>query len=103
MPSWYTDQQKTIYKTINAVYDELAVLIESDYPTSANYWIDNRHNVFAEAHKDCDGYAWIDIYFELYDINGDIIADIDVMETEDKSSKSLKECIVTIVNEYYGE
>lgn len=81
----------------------MAVLIESDYPTSANYWIDNRHNVFAEAHKDYDGYTWIDIYFELYDINGDIIADIDVMETEDRSSKSLKDCIDTIVKEYYGE
>ena len=103
MLNWYVDKQKVINKTINAVYDELEILIDVNYPISANYWIDDRHNVFAETRRDNDGNNWISFYYELSDINGDIIADIHVMDTEDRSPESLKKGIIKIVNEYYGE
>ena len=103
MVNWHTYKQEIIKNTVNAIYGELEFIIDAKHPTTANYWIDNRHNVFAELCNDNNGNSWISIYYELYDVNEDMIGDIDVMDTEDISPESLKECIIAIVNEYYGE
>ena len=103
MMNWHIDKQEIVQKTVNAVYDELEILVDVNYPISANYWIDDRHNVFAETRRDNDGNNWISFYYELSDINGDIIADIHIMDTEDRSPESLKKGIIKIVNGYYGE
>lgn len=103
MLNWYVDKQKIINKTINAVYDELEIIVNVNYPITANYWIDDRHNVLAVTRRDNDGNDGISFYYELSDINGDIIADIHVMDTEDRRPESLKKGVIKIVNEYYGE
>lgn len=106
MTNWFIDKQKTITKFTNAIYDELSVLLEANEQTTANYWIDKTHNVFAEKEND-NRNRWITVYFELYDFKGEQIGDIDVIETLDednpKFAASLLQAIKTIVNEYFYE
>lgn len=102
MINWYQDKQEIIQKTINAIYDEISCVIEPECYSTANYWLDNCHNVFAERCYSNDECDYIEIHYELYDCKEDLIGDIDVLLTEDLSRESLLKCITDIVNEYYG-
>ena len=103
MVNWLCDRQELINKTINAIYDELEAVIYAERYITANYWIDGKHNVFAENCDDNGGDEWIEIHYELYDINEELVGDIDVLLTEDRTPESLRKCIIDIVDEYYYE
>ena len=77
-------------------------LTEDEYE-SANYWIDNTHNVFAFINDNGGGDRWIEIHYELYDCNEDMIGDLLVLDTEDATMEDLLEEVKTIVDAYYGD
>lgn len=99
MTNWFTNKQELMQKTSNAVYDELENLLNGD--ESANHWIDSTHNVFAIVNDNGDDDRWIEIHFELYDANEDIIGDILVLDTEDMSENELRKAVEDVVKEYF--
>ena len=99
MTNWFTNKQELMQKTSNAVYDELENLLNGD--ESANHWIDSTHNVFAMVNDNGDNDRWIEIHFELYDVNADIIGDILVLDTEDVSENELRKAVEDVVKEYF--
>ena len=77
MDNWFMDRNEIKRKTINAIMDELEYLLgELTEGDSANYWLDNTHNVFAFINDNGNGDRWIEIHYELYDCNEDIIGDL---------------------------
>lgn len=106
MTNWFADRQETIDKTVNTIMGELEhlTLFDDDTPAVGNYWIDSTHNVFAFAESNSKDDEWIELHYELYDSRSeDIIGDIDVLCTEDRSVESLRQCVTDIVKMYYGE
>lgn len=104
MINWFVDEQETITRTVNSIFEELRYLTdENSKEDSANHWIDNTHNVFAVVNDNGDGDKWIEIHLELYNFKEDIIGDLIVLDTEDDSLSSLYRCIKKIVREYYRE
>lgn len=101
MTNWHTDKNKSIQKMCNAIYAELECLL-NDY-TTANYWIDSTHNVFAMVNDNGNGDRWIEVHFELYDINENIIGDITVLDTDDINENELRKVIKDIVGKYFYE
>ena len=104
MDNWFVDKNEIKNNTINAIIGELESLVEenAEYKT-ANYWIDNTHNVFAFINDNGDDDRWIEIHYELYDCNEDIIGDLLVLSTEDVTMEDLLKEVRTIVNAYYGD
>lgn len=104
MDNWFVDRNEIKRKTINAIMGELEYLLgELTEGDSANYWIDNTHNVFAFVNDNGGGDRWIEIHYELYDCNEDIIGDLLVLSTEDVTREDLLEEVKTIVGAYYGD
>ena len=104
MDNWFVDRNKIKSETINAIMGELEYLLgELTEGDSANYWIDNTHNVFAFVNDNGGGDRWIEIHYELYDCNEDIIGDLLVLSTEDVTREDLLEEIKVIVDAYYGD
>lgn len=103
MDNWFVDKNEIKNNTINAIMGELEYLIESTEYKTANYWIDNTHNVFAFINDNGDDDRWIEIHYELYDFNEDIIGDLLVLSTEDVTMEDLLKEVRTIVNAYYGD
>lgn len=101
MTNWLRNKQQTMQKTANAVYAELECLTSED--TTANYWIDSTHNVFAFVNDNGDDDRWIEIHLELYSTNGDMIGDIMISDTDDIDKEELRKCIDNIVKEYFHE
>ena len=104
MFNWFMDKTEIINKTVNAVMGELECLI--DHPTdsvTANYWIDSTHNVFAFINDNGDDDKWIEIHYELYDCNEDMIGDLLVVETDYTDREELLNAVKKIVNVYYGD
>lgn len=85
------------------VREELECLLEDNYQGAcANYWLSNRHNLFAEVTGDADE-MWIDIKLEIYDNDDDWIGDLIVVDTKDMSRESFEQAVTEIVKYYYGE
>lgn len=104
MDNWFVDRNEIKSKTINAIMGELEYLLgELTEGDSANYWIDNTHNVFAFVNDNGGGDRWIEIHYELYDCNEDIIGDLLVLSTEDVTREDLLEEIKVIVDAYYRD
>ena len=104
MDNWFVDRNEIKSKTINAIMSELEYLLdELSEDKSANYWIDNVHNVFAFINDNGGGDRWIEIHYELYDCNEDIIGDLLVLSTEDVTREDLMEEVRVIVDAYYGD
>lgn len=106
MTNWFADKQETIDKTVNAIMGELdhLILFDIDEPITGNYWIDNTHNIFAFNDGNSKEDEWIELHYELYDsFSGDIIGDIAVLCTEDRSIESLRQRVTDIVKMYYEE
>ena len=101
MTNWLRNKQQTMQKTANAVYAELECLTGED--TTANYWIDSTHNVFAFVNDNGDNDRWIEIHLELYSTNGDMIGDIMISDTDDIDKEELRKCIDNIVKDYFHE
>ena len=105
MDNWFVDRNEIKRKTINAIMDELEYLLEdeTDEDRTANYWIDSTHNVFAFVNDNGGGDRWIEIHYELYDCNEDIIGDLLVIGTDDVNREELLEEVKGIVDVYYGD
>ena len=104
MDNWFVDRNKIKRETINAIMGELEYLLgELTEGDSANYWLDNTHNVFAFVNDNGGGDRWIEIHYELYDCNEDIIGDLLVIDTDDVDREELLEEVKGIVDTYYGD
>ncbi len=104
MNSWFRNKNNTISKTVSSVMAELESIVEDE--KTANYWIDDTHNIFVFVNSNGeteDDDKWIEIHFELYDKNEDIIGDLIVANTESVNHKELYDEVLTIVKSYYGE
>ena len=104
MDNWFIDRDKIKRNTINAIMGELEYLLgELKEGDSANYWIDSTHNVFAFVNDNGGDDRWIEIHYELYDCNEDIIGDLLVLGTDDVTREELLGEVCSIVNVYYGD
>lgn len=104
MDNWFVDRNKVKRETINAIMGELEYLLgELTEGDSANYWLDNTHNVFAFVNDNGGGDRWIEIHYELYDCNEEIIGDLLVIGTDDVDRDELLEEVKGIVDAYYGD
>lgn len=104
MYNWFVNKNEIKSKTINAIMGELEYLLgELTEGDSANYWIDNTHNVFAFVNDNGNDDRWIEIHYELYDCNEDIIGDLLVLSTDDVTGNALFRAVSTIVHHYYGD
>lgn len=103
MDNWFVDKSEVKEKLENMVLDSLVILIDNKQNITANYWIDNTHNVFAFINDNGNGDRWIEIHYELYDYNTEIIGDLTVLNTDDVTKQELLNEIRTIVNLYFGD
>lgn len=111
MYSWHTDKNEIKTKTVNAIMGELEYLLEPPNDTVhywlrdmvANYWIDDRHNVFAFINDNGDDDRWIEIHYELHDCNEDMIGDLLAVDTDDVDREELLKAVKEIVDAYYGD
>ena len=104
MTNWFVNKDETILKTVGSAMSELESIVEDE--KTANYWIDDTHNIFAFVNNNGDTEGddkWIEIHFELYDKDENIVGDLIVADTESVSHKELYDEILTIVKLYYGE
>jgi hypothetical protein len=96
------DKADVMRKMENAILGELETLLTDKGVMSANYWIDNTHNVFATiAESSTD--KWLDIRLELYDCTEEWVGDLYIYDTDDMSIPSLERTVEAIVKDYYGE
>ena len=105
MDNWFVDRDMIKKETINAIMGELEYLLEdeADEDRTANYWIDNTHNVFAFINDNGKDDRWIEIHYELYDGNEDMIGDLLILGTEDVTREELLGEVCSIVDAYYGD
>lgn len=101
MYNWFEDKNEIKNKTTNAIMEELDSLIDKPDKT-ANYWIDSTHNVFAFINDNGNDDKWIEIHYELYDCNEDIIGDLLVLSTNNVDRDELLQEVVAITDAYYG-
>ena len=105
MDNWFVDRDKIKREIITAIMGELEYLLEdeADENRTANYWIDNTHNVFAFINDNGKDDRWIEIHYELYDCNEELIGDLLVIGTDDVDREELLEEVKGIVDAYYGD
>ena len=105
MDNWFVDRNEIRRKTINAIMGELEYLLEdgADEDRTANYWIDNTHNVFAFINDNGGGDRWIEIHYELYDCNENMIGDLMELGADDVDREELLVEVKGIVDAYYGD
>lgn len=104
MVNWFVNKEEIILKTVGSSMAELESIVEDE--KTANYWIDDTHNIFAFVNNNGDTEdddKWIEIHFELYNKNEEIIGDLIVVNTESVSHKELYDEVLEIVKSYYGE
>lgn len=101
MDNWFVNKNEMISKTVNAAIAELESIVKDE--KTANYWIDSTHNIFAFVNDNGNDDKWIEIHFELYDKNEDIIGDLIVSNTESVTYDDLHNEVISIVKSYYGE
>ena len=104
MDNWFVNKNEVKTKTINAIMDELGYLVEeATEDKTANYWIDRTHNVFAFVNDNGDGDKWIEIHYELYDCDEEIIGDLSVWNTNDIDRDEILMFVRMIVDDYYND
>ena len=104
MYNWFENKDETVLKTVSSAMAKLESIVDDE--KTANYWIDDTHNIFAFVNnngdtKDDD--KWIEIHFELYDKDENIIGDLIVADTESVNHKELYDEVLAMVKSYYGE
>ena len=103
MDNWFMNKNEIKTKTINAIMNELEPLVEETTKNmTANYWIDPTHNVFAFVNDNGDDDKWIEIHYELYDCNEELIGDLFVINTDYVDRDYLLQEVIAIVDAYYG-
>ena len=104
MNNWFVDKNEIKRKTTNAIMGELEYLLgELTEGDSANYWIDRTHNVFAFVNDNGDDDKWIEIHYELYDCDEEIIGDLSVWNTNDMDRDEVLMFVRMIVDDYYND
>lgn len=103
MDNWFVNKNEYKEKLEIAIMCELEFLIDETDNKTANYWLDGVHNIFAFINDNGDGDKWIEIHYELYDCNEEIIGDLLVVSTDEISKKELLEEVRTIINMYVGD
>lgn len=101
MDNWFVNKNEIISKTVNAAMAELESVVKDG--KTANYWIDSTHNIFAFVNNNGNDDKWIEIHFELYDHNEDIVGDLIVTNTESATYDDLHNEVISIVKSYYRE
>lgn len=97
MYNTFSDIHELKYQLVNSILGELEEILKDDTCT-ANYWLDNAHNIFAT--KDDNGRSeWIEIHFELYQAE-EHIGDILVVDTDEVSQAELIKAVNEIVDKY---
>lgn len=103
MRNWMMDEATIMKHTENAIIGELKTLLQDNNNVmTANYWIDNTHNVFAMITEGSDNEKGLDIRVELYDSREEQIGDLYIYGT-DMCKKSLEAVVKDIVKKYYAE
>ena len=103
MTNWFVNKNEIKNKTINAIMGELECLLDETMRIyTANYWIDDTHNVFAFINDNGDGDRWMEIHYELHD-EEEFIGDLLVFDTEDANREELLKEVIAIVDAYYGD
>ena len=101
MENWFINKNEIKEKMENAIMIELESLIDDVTENkTANCWIDNTHNVFAFINDNGDDDRWIEIHYELYDCNEEIIGDLLVLSTDEVNKRELLEQVRVIINTY---
>ena len=103
MDNWFVNKNEYKEKLENSIMGELEFLIDKIDNKTANYWLDSAHNIFAFVNDNGDGDRWIEIHYELYDRNEEIVGDLLVVSTDEISKKELFEEVKTIINMYVGD
>lgn len=104
MNNWFTNKNEIKTKTINAIMNELEYLVEeATEDKTANYWIDQTHNVFAFVNDNGDDDKWIEIHYELYDCEEEIIGNLSVWGTNDIDRDKILMFVRMIVDDYYND
>ena len=104
MDNWFVNENEAKIKTINAIMNELEYLVEeATEDKTANYWIDRTHNVFAFVNDNGNDDKWIEIHYELYDNDGEMIGDLFVLDTNYVDRDEIFQEVVAIVDAYYGD
>lgn len=111
MYNWFIENKKDyITKLNNEVYEELSYLLPNvgENETTANHWLDERHNVFAyiennseDEETGCED-KWIVVAMELYDVDDNCVGEIVHYETEECNEDELRKVIYLIINQYLG-
>lgn len=101
MDNWFVNKNEMISQTVNSAMGELESIVKDE--KTVNYWVDNTHNIFAFVNDNGNDDKWIEIHFELYDRNKDIIGDLIVANTESVTYEDLHNEVMSIVKSYYGE
>lgn len=104
MYNWFVNKDEMILKTVNSAMAELESIVEDE--KTVNYWMDSTHNIFAFVNNNGDKEdddKWIEIHFELYDKDKDIVGDLIVANTESVNHKELYDEVFAIVKSYYYE
>lgn len=104
MDNWFVNKNEIKKQMENAIMNELEYLLGEIRPTAtANYWLDNTHNVFAFINDNGNNDRWIEIHYELYDSEEEVIGDLMVLSTDDINKRELLEQVRVIVDDYYGD
>ena len=103
MDNWFMNKNEYKEKLENSIMGELEFLIDETDNKTANFWLDDTHNIFAFINDNGDGDQWIEIHYELYDCNNEIVGDLNVLSTDEISKRELLEEVKTIVNMYVGD
>lgn len=100
MYNCFVDITEIKNQTVNAIMGEFEQLIYAA-DMSVNYWLDSAHNIFGIVNDDGRN-SWIEIHYELYDSNEEIIGDIYVADTNEVNRDELLREITAIVDIYYN-
>ena len=101
---WDQHKNKVKNKLINTIMEEFSPLLdEPDNEPSANYWIDDAHNVSAFINDNGDDDKWIEIHYELYDMDEEKVGDLTIANTEYTDREELLRAVTAIVDDYYGD
>ena len=103
MDNWFVNKNEYKEELENSIMGELEFLIDETDNKTANFWIDDTHNIFAFINDNGDGDKWIEIHYELYDCKNEIAGDLTVLSTDKSSKKELFAEVKTIVNMYVGD
>ena len=99
MDNCFVDITEIKKQTVSAIMGEFDRLINAA-DTSVNYWLDSAHNIFGIINDDGRN-SWIEIHYELYDSNEEIIGDIWAADTNEVNRDELLREITAIVDNYY--